>query len=424
MAKRHKIVPHDWDSVFRRLDELCHANSISDSFWPILKLVFCIALETKRNFSVAESPRTLEAKEQFNAVLMAIEKEWPKTFPYEPNDLGMSESLLVLCLKELEGITLDFNNLEFMDALFESLMLRSSKGEKGQFFTPRHVVDFCVEVLAPSADQHVADIACGSGAFLVSALQRDARNLKTTNTNVWGFDIDLKAIAVARLNLIALGKDPNHIVFADSLKKGNKQSDILGAENLTIERLMANRQGLFQGFDVIITNPPFAGDVMDASLLNDYELYKKGRRNERDVMFIERCIELLKPGGALAIIVPTNKLGAKKFEYVRNFLLTNLRVFGITSLPREIFAPHTVQKTEIIFAIKRQRPVVKIPESESILFAISEKSGKSSTGQPQFKDHANADAADLKLLDHDLYDAIPNLILSKNVAIADSGTRD
>jgi type I restriction enzyme M protein len=149
---------------------------------------------------------------------------------------------------------------------------------------------------------------------------------------------------------------------------------------LTIEDVLRARSKQFKGFDVVLTNPPFAGEIKEPEILENYQLRRKGRRVERDVLFLERCVRLLRPGGRLAIVLPHNKLGGAMWDYLRQWLLRHMRVVAVLGLGRNTFLPHTHQKTSVVFAVKREKPV-RSADSERILFLISEKDGKDSRGQ-------------------------------------------
>ena len=156
-------------------------------------------------------------------------------------------------------------------------MPRVAKGDKGQFFTPRHVVDFVVKALAPRAREVVVDPACGSGAFLAHA--RAFAAVKT-----FGSDVDPRAIRVARLVALSQGRDPATIVRGDGLG---------GAKLPTA--------------NVVATNPPFAGRA-DAT---GFEVARVVRTPERDVLFLERALDLLRPGGRMGIVLPVQQGGGR-----------------------------------------------------------------------------------------------------------------
>jgi type I restriction enzyme M protein len=242
-----------------------------------------------------------------------------------------------------------------LDAIFESLVPRVAKADKGQFFTPRHVVDFIVEMLAPKRSSLMIDPACGSGAFLSRARHAGARTR--------GFDVDARAVRVAQLLAVAGGASPDSVTRADGLRS----------------RVPAA--------DVVATNPPFAGRA-DAT---GFELADIVRTPERDALFLERAISILKPGGRLGIVLPYNKASGTAFAGVRRWLIERARVLAVVGLPRETFLPHTAQRTFVLFAQKR---VQSASDDEKTMLVTSERAGKDTGGEPVLND--------LGTLDHDL----------------------
>lgn len=110
-------------------------------------------------------------------------------------------------------------------------------------------------------------------------------------------------------------------------------------------------------FDILLSNPPFAGEIHETSLLRGYELAKNGKgklRNkmERHILFIERSLDLIRPGGRMAIVLPQGVLNNTNMEYVRNYLLEKARILAVVGLNVNTFKPHTGTKTSILFLKK------------------------------------------------------------------------
>jgi hypothetical protein len=133
-----------------------------------------------------------------------------------------------------------------------------------------------------------------------------------------------------------------------------------------------------------------------------YELAKRGRRAERDTLFVERCVEMLRPEGRLAIVLPHNKVAAQASTDLRRWLVEMARVYAVVSLPRETFLPHTSQKAVVVFAKRRleRAPSVARAGSERVFFAVSERAGKDAGGELVFR--AGARDAGWRSVDHDL----------------------
>jgi type I restriction enzyme M protein len=260
----------------------------------------------------------------------------------------------------------------------------------------------CVEAIDPKPGEMVCDPACGSAAFLKSSHSYSVERYGRAAT-LFGFDYSHRACQVAKVvSLIGAG-GTIAVEQVDSLRLPGRT--LLGGDEDTIEA----RMGLgFEGFDAILTNPPFAGDVSSESFADGYDVARaSGKRLERDVLFIERCIRLLKVGGRLAIVLPDNKISSRAFGDVRLWLGKNSQIRAVVSLHRYTFLPYTSQKAAVIFAI-RQAPSLSPYESSVHLFR-SDAAGKSSNGSAVYRSDADPDTPPYKSLDHDLDEIAPRI---------------
>lgn len=341
-------------SVVAHIEEVVLATSGEDAF----ELVFAVA-----------AARIVGKTTPTSVAIEKVRRAHPELGVTRSRDLD--EALVArvdaLLARAFEG---GDGRLQALDAVFESLVPRVAKGDKGQFFTPRPVVDFVVRALAPRAREVVIDPACGSGAFLAHARAAELR-VKT-----FGSDIDPRAVRVARLVALSQGRDPATIVRADGL-----------------------RGATFPAANVVATNPPFAGRA-DA---DGFELARCVRSPERDVLFLERALALLRPGGRLGIVLPYNKAAGTSFSAMRRWLVDRARIFAVVGLPRETFMPHTSQRTFVLFA--KRRAADETPrKDERAMFVVSERAGKSAAGDPIARADGTAG------LDHDLDDILDELM--------------
>lgn len=312
MAKRHTTRPDDIQSVFLRLEELIAASSGADVFETCLALVAA-------QLSGAPASEDLP---------------------------GVPKAVIERCAHLLGRISFA-REPQALDALFEMLVSETSKGRKGQYFTPRYVVDFCVRLARPSPGAAVVDPACGSGAFLRAAVAAGA-------TDVRGIDIDERACRIARMVVPQAGVRAA-VDNADALRDLQPDSA-----------------------DVILTNPPFAGEIVEPALLQAFELAEHRTRVERDVLFIEASARALRPGGVLAMVLPHNKFAGRRYAYVREWLLREMQILAVVGLGRNTFLPHTHQKANVLVARKRSAP--RNGKPEAIFFAQSERDGKDTRG--------------------------------------------
>ena len=290
------------------------------------------------------------------------------------------------CLRILSPTKMSETSYDTLHTVFEQMTGKHYKSDKGQYFTPPHVVDFCISVLAPVHGELICDPACGSGAFLKSAY--DAMGSIAKNNTIFGFDISKRASKTAALLSYLACNDTVSITQLDALAIESKS--LVEPDGFSIENYMQLKDGNFSGYDVIATNPPFAGDVSDAAFLSYYETSKfGGQKVERDTLFLERCKQLLNPNGRLAIVLPDNKFSGSKFAALRRWLAENMEIIAIVSLHPYTFRPFTSQKVCVLFA----KNSINGSGANPIHFYRSDKAGKSSNGDPILIDD---------IIDHDL----------------------
>ncbi len=288
----------------------------------------------------------------------------------------------------LERIGLLGANMRVMDDAFEYLMPSVAKKKNGQFFTPRYVIDMCVKMLNPKKRDYVVDPACGSGGFLLHTMDwvRSTQYRPGAGEHfihdyaakyLWGIDFDERSAKVSRALMLIAGDGRSHVYKLNSLDPREwiqieeGMGAIVGLKSVNLIRSKKPTPGVIRepeaweyltdfSFDVLFTNPPFAGEIRDQGILSRYELARKGRgayarpeaKVERDVLFIERCLHLLKPGGRMAIVLPQGKFNNSTLAYIREWILSRARVLAVVGLHPNTFKPHTGTKTSVLFLQK------------------------------------------------------------------------
>ena len=418
MAKRHTNKIGDLESLFLRLEELVLANSGEDEFEEVFKLLIAKLWDEKNSAGSRFSAKVSETETfaMVSELLSEAEKGWSGILEPGSKPLLTPEHLQV-CVEALAPHSLADEAFEIMDGLFEFLVAKGSKGAKGQYFTPRHVVELCVKMLKPGPDETVLDPACGSGGFLVHVFNhiRNVHGLSKKAlaeycaTKLWGFDIDSRAVRVAKALLVLAGDGSSNIIRLNSLLTPEMTSqlsitaDPLGSM-LSAEDVCRSRLRHHKGFDVILTNPPFAGEVRENQILSGYDLARGKSRVERDILFVERCVDLLRPGGRLAIVLPHNKFAMANLAYTREWLFKKAKILAVVGLGRNTFLPHTHQKASVLFVQRystSERPSVE----HQIFFGISERDGKNSKGQFVYKSD-DEDKSAWDRVDHDFEEII------------------
>jgi type I restriction enzyme M protein len=256
-----------------------------------------------------------------------------------------SPETLGLFLKEINYFT--YTHPEELGNAYEYLLsIMAAQGDAGQFRTPRHIIDFMVDVINPSKSDKVLDPACGTGGFLVSSYNHilnqhdgkdDPSQLEKTLTpderkklmnNFEGYDIDPSMVRIAQVNMyLHQFKNPK-IVQYDSLTNEERWPD---------------------KFDVILANPPFMSPKGGIRPHSKFTIISK----RSEVLFVDYIAQHLKPSGRAAIVVPEGivfKRG-KAYRELRKMLLKN-GLHAVLSLPKGIFSPYSGFKTDILFLEK------------------------------------------------------------------------
>lgn len=388
----------DFKRIIQDLEELVLADSGKDEFNEIFKLIFAKiwdereALENRRDkvveFRKAQDPEI--TYDRINSLFHKACDEWPGIFK-QGEDIELAKRHLQVCVGPIEAVRLMGSNLRIMDDAFEYLLPTEAKKKKGQFFTPRHVVEMCVRMLNPTPKEYVMDPACGSGGFLLHAMdwcypaadneQRELRKHRYASKYLWGIDFETRAAKTSRALMLIAGDGHTNIFGPDvsSLdprtwyETGSGQMFMNGLRQakLTARKIPENEPLTDDDkaweyfdelkFDVILANPPFAGEMKDRKMLVHYELARRALRRagddkqpkeERDVLFIERILKMLKLGGRAAIVLPQGKFNNSSLAFIREWILRKARLLAVVGLHPNTFKPHTGTKTSVLFVQK------------------------------------------------------------------------
>jgi len=363
------------------LEELVLGNAGVDPFEEIFKLIYAKLYDEwnginnpsyQLQFFVGDrSPE--QVKNAISTLLEGAKREWQGVF--EPTDkIELRNDHLKVCVSFLEKIKLFNSNLRIIDEAFEYLIPQVSKKKEGQFFTPRPVEDMVVEMLNPKANEFVIDPACGSAGFLLHSvmwvaggmisgrpLPENARNF--AQTKIYGIDFAKKAVKIAKAINLIVGDGKSHVYKDNSLAPHTWEDETKSGLRGRLLRFPDNQKDrenqekfLFFDFDVLMTNPPFAGTVKERDILRLYNLAEKNGRwiNKigRHILFLERSLQFIRPGGRMAIVLPQGLLNNTNAEYIRRFVIDEARILAVVGLHGNTFKPHTGTKTSVLFLRK------------------------------------------------------------------------
>jgi len=364
------------------LEELVFGNAGVEPFEEIFKLIYAKLYDEWRgindlsyNLEFFVGDRSTEqVKKAISDLLEGAKREWSGVF--EPTDkIELRAEHLKVCVFFLEKIKLFNSNLHIIDEALEYLIPQVSKKKEGQFFTPKPVIDMIVKMLNPKAHECVIDPACGSAGFLLYSVMHVAGgmingeplpdNARTfAQNNIYGIDLSKKAVKIAKAINLIVGDGKAHIhkdnslaphTWSDDTKSGLRERLLRFPKEP--ERDRENQEKfLFFDFDVLMTNPPFAGTVKERDILRLYKLAQKNGRIvdkiDRHILFLERCLQFIRPGGRMAIVLPQGLLNNKSAEYIRRFIIEEARILAVVGLHVNTFKPHTGTKTSVLFLRK------------------------------------------------------------------------
>ena len=435
--------------LIREMEDEVLANAGVDVFEEVFKLIysklfdeFQCTRDKSRNLEFRNYGNTdQELKDSIQNLFDKAKNKWQGVFPID-SKIILTPSHLAICVSSLQDVKLFNSNLEVIDDAFEYLMSKSQKGEKGQFFTPRYVIDMCVKMLNPQENEFMIDTAAGSCGFPVhtifhvwseiykrkgktqnemfTAEAKDPECLDYVNEKVFAIDFDEKAVRVAKtLNLIA-GDGKTNVMHLNSLDY-ERWSEVIdenwidtyndGWKGLRKLRAVKNENCNFN-FDIVMANPPFAGDIKESRILSRYELGKNSKgvtQNKigRDILFIERNLQFLKPGGRMAIILPQGRFNNSSDEYIRNFIMEHCRILAVVALHENVFKPHTGTKTSVLFVQKWDDELCPQKDDYPIFFATMKKPSKDNSGDKIYRKDADGkfllDEHNHLIVDHDLF---------------------
>lgn len=388
------LINTDPTSAFVEFEQILASNSGEDPFDSAIKLLAAKLLDETETKS-GQAPR-FQIQNAASATHKVVEELYRRAIRRWPHlngtgeNLGISPEHLVRAMRPLIGWRLMGSDLSWLDAALERLVARDAKGALGQYFTPREVIRFCVDVLKPHPKDRVIDPACGSGGFLYEATQYALREFGAA-PRCLGIDFGARAIKVAALLSAATPKaellvsKANSIDGRASATSTPPEWSYFIAKGGGAQSKRARSWGDWNKLScsLLFTNPPFAGDIDDIEILDAYEAQQHPATKKaisREHLFLERAVHLLSPGGRLAIVLPQGLLANSSASYLRHWLLSKCRVLGIIGLHQFAFLPYTSVKTAILFVTKPATGEL-LPKDYPIFFAVSRDSGKDSSGK-------------------------------------------
>lgn len=419
------------------------------AFFELLKVIFC-KIEDERNipnpleFYTTSEERSnpdgqLTVRKRISKIFERVKKRHGKIF--DANDeIKLSPRSLAYIVSELQRYSLLNTNIDIKGKAYEEIVGANLRGDRGEFFTPRNVMKMVVEMINPRMDEKVLDSSCGTGGFLVTAMTHvisqlenefsaalgvkradwDSDTIRTFQdrisemaaSNYYGFDINPDLVKATKMNMVMNNDGSGNILQTNSLLPPHEWADEFKArlaDALHVKKSEIRNHTSIAYFDVIVTNPPFGSKIpiKDKNILEQFQLAHIWENDKKtgvwkmtprlqssvppEILFIERCTQLLVPGGRMGIVLPDSILGAPGLGYIREWMIKNHRIIASIDLHADTFQPRNGTQTSVLILQKKTEQQILSEETSgqmadyNIFMAMVEKVGHDKRGNPMFK---------------------------------------
>jgi type I restriction enzyme M protein len=413
LYKRQDLKPtHNLKAIFKSIRNHLAANNVGAAnditlAQQLINIIFCKIYDEKYTApndivgfraSIDEKPKDVENR--IFELFKDVKTKHPEVISQEDKIILDTNSISYI-VGELQNYSLMNCERDVIADAFETFIDHALKGGQGQFFTPRNVVKMIVDILQPTENDKIIDPACGSGGFLIESLKAvwQQMNIKYQNLG-WNENlIYSEKINVATKNFKGIDKD----AFLSKVAKaymnliGDGTTGIFCEDSLEIpQHWKMEMQPKIQpeSFDIVVTNPPFGKEikVVGKEKLQQFDLahewkksndiFEKTNKLKKDVqpqiLFIERCFQLLKTGGRLGIILPETFFHAPKLYYILDFFKKH-NVMWVIDLPHNTFRPLCNAKCCVLIIQKG------MPQQEKINMGVAIEMGHDHNGKPMYR---------------------------------------
>lgn len=399
------------------------------AFWELLKLIFCKIHDERHNdeveFYAGANERQgvngpLKVQKRVEALFEEVKEDYPTIFKAS-EAVELKPVVLAYLVSQLQMYSLLESDIDVKGRAYEEIVGSNLRGDRGEFFTPRNVCRMAVSMLDPGEKQLILDPACGTGGFLITAMNHVIEKIRTAEMAKWenkperaekavrerirkfaeqfivGLDFNPELVKASKMNMVMNNDGAGGLFQANSL------------ESPLVWDLDLRKRKLIGSVELIFTNPPFGSKipVTDASILEQYDLghtwsYEKSsdswikgdniqRSQPPEILFIERCIKFLKPGvGRAAIVLPDGILGSPGLGYVREWILRNARILASIDLHPDTFQPFVSVQTSLLVVEKKTQEQINLEAARGrmndypIFMAIAEHVGHDKRGNVSY----------------------------------------
>lgn len=399
-----------------------------EAFWELLKLIFC-KIQDERTSPSPQFYATPKERQNMTGLMRCearlsklfdgVKRQYPQIFKANES-IELEPKVLAYIVTQLQMFSLLDSDVDVKGKAYEEVVGSNLRGDRGEFFTPRNVCNMMVAMLDPQDSDLIIDPACGTGGFLIAAMNHVLAGIKTEvrasgrsrqlqddtirdrkkyflENNLVGLDFNPNLVRATKMNMVMNNDGSGGLYQANSLESPARWADDLRKRNL------------LGSVDVILTNPPFGSKIPidDPAILEQFDLghqwdyddesdtwVKSTKTTSRppEILFIERCVQLLKPGtGRAALVLPDGILGSPGLGFVRQWILAHTRILASVDLHPDTFQPGTSVQTSVLVLERKTDQQVRheiaaghIADYE-IFMAICDHIGHDKRGNAVFK---------------------------------------
>lgn len=397
------------------------------AFFEFLKVIFC-KIHDERNlldpiqFYTTSKERNYQDGQAsvYNRISKIFEEVKKKNAQiFDENDtIKLTPRTLTFLVAELQKYALLNTNIDIKGKAYEEIVGANLRGDRGEFFTPRNVMKMAVDMINPKDNERVLDSSCGTGGFVVTAMNKVIERLKerfeelygekaswnneilkaynekiseTAKENFFGFDINPDLVKATKMNMVMNNDGSGNIMQMNTLlppQEWDENTKAHLADALHINKDNIKNHNTIGFFDVIVTNPPFGSKIpiRDTQILEQFDLGHIWQKDENghwhqtsrlqssvppEQLFIERILQLLKEGGRTAIVLPDSILGSPGLEYIRYWLIKKTRIIASVDLHADAFQPHNGTQCSILFLQKKTQKEIDNEEKSGQIIDYS-----------------------------------------------------
>ena len=394
------------------------------AFFEFLKVIFCKIHDERNLLEPIEFYTTSKERnykdgqatvyKRISKIFEKVKKKNPQIFD-ENDTIKLTPRTLTFLVAELQKYALLNTNIDIKGKAYEEIVGANLRGDRGEFFTPRNVTKMAVDMINPKDDEKVLDSSCGTGGFVVTAMNKVIERLQdrfkeqygdkaswsneilsaynntiseTAKENFFGFDINPDLVKATKMNMVMNNDGSGNIMQMNTLLPPQEWDASTRAhleDALGVKRNTIKNHTTIGFFDVIVTNPPFGSKIpiRDTQVLEQFDLGHIWQKDDKgnwsmtsrlqssvppEQLFIERIMQLLKEGGRAAIVLPDSILGSPGLEYIRHWLIKKTRIVASVDLHADAFQPHNgTQCSILILQKKTQKEIDEEEKSGQII---------------------------------------------------------